>query len=167
MSDKPIGSDERLLTLKDRINYPYILSTKLLTIDEAIKARTKSGQESRREIEESIFSLDSSIPVAYKDDDYEIDMEKANKKVIIDNRPLVCGVPISEKACSEQGITPYTEETERDPFIVLQAIINLLNRRGMLSKTQWMEIATGNEYKDEDSEGDSILTEDVTKDEND
>ena len=67
-TERKFFEDEDLLTIKDRINYSYILSVKLLTLD---KILTRDTEESSSELLDAIESIMSSIPSRYKDEEYE------------------------------------------------------------------------------------------------
>lgn len=147
---KQYFQDEDLLTIKDRINYTYLLSVKLLTIDKAVLT---VGETSSTEMTEAIELLRCSIPDFWKDDDYREEVEKAKIQIKVDNRPTFCGRPMDEDYCRDElGIQPYIDEEMYDPFAVHQAIINLLQRRKMIGRTIWKEIATGKPYESEEEQ---------------
>lgn len=128
MSEKP-RQDQTLLTLKDRINYPYILSSQLLTIQEAILGHNE------KDIQEAIDGLVAIIPSSYKnlkDDPFLKDLKAA--KTVKVQKEYWCGIPLDG---SEHEV-----ETE-DYFKKLQACTDLLSRRGMLSRTVFTEVRTG------------------------
>jgi len=134
LSNKPEyqGSDDQLLTLKDRINYAYILSKQLLTIQSAILAREEG------EIKESIDGLVSIIPTAYKDPLFFKDLKKTKTQTLVYD--YWCGIKLEETAKEKPSENYYSK---------LQACTDLLQRRGMLSRTRWREIATGKEWNPE------------------
>lgn len=128
MSEKQ-KQDQTLLTLKDRINYPYILSSQLLTIQEAILGHNE------KDIQEAIDGLVAIIPSNYKnlkDDPFNKDLQAA--KITKTEKEFWCGFPIEG---SEHEV-----QTE-DYFKKLQTCTDLLSRRGMLSRTVLTEEISG------------------------
>ncbi|MHA1829050.1 MAG: hypothetical protein ACTSX6_10445 [Candidatus Heimdallarchaeaceae archaeon] len=136
---------EAQLTIKDRINFPYILANQILTFQRSLLKVEASEQE----ILESIEGLIHLIPEEWKDDEFRKDLENARIATVKDNRPRWCGFPLDEEICKLRGIEPFTKEERRDPYKLLQAVINLLHRRGMLSKKLWTEVFTGEKVKKE------------------
>ena len=133
MSD-PIFVDEVQLTIRDRINYPYVLANQILTIQ-----RVLLNEEATKEVIDSVEALVHQIPDMYKDDSFMEEMEKAVLKIAKDIRPKFGGVTIDDESCEEMGI-PITEEVfEKDPWAILQAVFNLLQRRSMLTRRNFVE----------------------------
>lgn len=127
MSDK---SSEASLTVKDRLNFPYLLANQILTFQRSIL----NLEFSAREIRESIEGFVHLIPVEWKDEEFNTDIENALIKQAIDIRPEFCGSTATLEFCKENGIEPYKYKETFDYYMMFQACINLLNRRGMLSK---------------------------------
>jgi len=67
---------EAELTLKDRLNFPYLLANQILTFQKAIL----NLEFSEREIREAIEGLVHLIPQAWKDEQFGKDMKKAQIK---------------------------------------------------------------------------------------
>lgn len=125
------------LTIRDRINYPYILANQILTVQ-----RTMLTGESTQ-ILDSIEALIHQIPVEYHDESYMADLAKGISNVKTDIRPEFAGVKLSREFCEERGYPTEKEETIRDPWLSLQAVFNLLQRRGMLTRRSYTEIQLG------------------------
>jgi hypothetical protein len=136
------------LTIRDRVNFPYILASQLLTIQKAMLNSSEDTEVSRREIEESIMGLVHVLPKVWKDEEYYKDEELAKKKVKVDVRPDWCGLKASIKFCEEHGITAYEEVEMVDPYRMLNACVNLLERRGLISKQTSLEIFPPKEEPD-------------------
>jgi len=69
------------------------------------------------------------------------------KKVKVDKRPFVVpSVRLSEELCLELGVPSYVEETEVNYFQYFQACINLLQRRGLLTKIHRVEMLEGVDF---------------------
>jgi len=127
-----------LKQLRDKMNYSDVIQNQLLTFQQAL---LKSGNDvdSQREVEEAIKGLIHLIPDSWKDEQFEEDYEKAIEEYEEDVRPKYGGVRLDKETCKKLGL-PITQKVERiDWYKAFQACINLLDRRGLLSKTQWIE----------------------------
>lgn len=134
---------EAQLTLKDRLNFPYILANQILTFQKAILALDYSD----REIEESIKGFIHLIPEAWKDDQFRKDLEDAKSMRQVDKRPMVrAGVRLDEATCKVLGIPAIVEEEAVDYYRVFQACIDLLCRRDMLGKIHRVEVLEGVDF---------------------
>jgi len=127
MSEKEFDAE---LTLKDRLNFPYLLANQILTYQKAIL----NMEYSEGEIREAIDGFVHMIPQEWKDDDFKKEMEKAEITIKIDMRPSFCGISASEKFCEAHKITSFKEKKTFDHRKVFQACMNLLYRKKMLSK---------------------------------
>jgi len=130
----PIFVDEVQLTIRDRINYPYILANQILTIQ-----RVLLNEEAAKEVIDSVEALVHQIPDMYKDDSFTEEMEKAVLKIDKDVRPKFGGITIDDESCVEMGIPTTEEVLEKDPWAILQAVFNLLQRRSMLTRRNFVE----------------------------
>ena len=127
---------EAQLTLKDRLNFPYILANQILTFQKAILNLEYSDKMIRKAIEGFVVS----IPDDWADDEFKEDIEKATVVKKIDKRPLVAGnIRMNKETCEALGIKAFEEETVVDEDKLFHACINLLNRRKMLSKVNPVE----------------------------
>ena len=135
--------NEAPLTLKDRVDFPYILANQMLTFQKALLAE----EFSEREIQETILGFVHVIPDTWKDNEFRKELEVAEKKVKVDKRPFVVpSVRLSEELCLELGVPSYVEETEVNYFQYFQACINLLQRRGLLTKIHRVEMLEGVDF---------------------
>lgn len=133
MSDK---QDEAQLTLKDRLNFPYILAQQILTFQKSIL----NLEYSEREIRESIEGFYQLIPDNWIDKKFRKAVKDATTTKKIDKRPLVAGnTRISAETCKSLGITAFEEKKVVDYYKLFHACINLLERRKMLSKVNPVE----------------------------
>ena len=140
MSEKDF---EAQLTLKDRLNFPYLLANQILTFQKAIL----NLEFSEREIRESIEGFIHLIPDDWKDDEFQKEMNATKIKQKKDMRPQITGtVRMSEKACRELGIPAFVEEEVLDYYKIFQACINLLKRKGLISQVITTDKATGERY---------------------
>lgn len=136
------------LTIRDRVNFPYILASQLLTIQKAMLNSSEDTEVSRREIEEAIMGLVHVLPTVWKDEEYYKDEALAKEKIKVDVRPNFCGITASLEFCEKHGIVPYQEVETVNPYKMLTACINLLERRGLISKQTSLEIFPPKEEPD-------------------
>jgi tRNA splicing ligase len=127
------------LTLKDRIPHPYILANQILTIQRAILNLENSTQITQ----EAVEGLIHTIPDLWKDDQYKKDLKEAYKEEDIDIRPQFCGNKASLTFCQKHKIETVKKRITLQYWQGLQACINLLDRKGMLSRKTYMEMMTG------------------------
>jgi hypothetical protein len=134
---------EASLQIRERLPYNYLMSQMVLTFQKAILNIEYSSEE-LREASEGFVNM---IPTSWRDEEFLQDLKFAEILIVQDNRPEFCGTLATEEFCLKNNI-PLTRETKSfDYFKVFNAVINLLNRRGMLLKSQFKEIATGKLYK--------------------
>ncbi|MEM3549937.1 MAG: hypothetical protein QXQ94_07035 [Candidatus Bathyarchaeia archaeon] len=121
------------LTIKDKINYPYILANALLKFQEAIiKAE---GELSEQEVREAALCLFNMIPKTWYDEKFIKDVKKATFKVKVDVRKEWCGVKV--------GQPKYEKVEEINPYRLVNACVNLLERRELISKKERIEKVEG------------------------
>lgn len=128
------------LAVRDRLNHPYLIAKQILTIQQA----TLSKENSAREIREAIMGLVTLIPTSWKKGKAGKSFIKQEKKAIItkdnDIRPFVFGnVRMDVKVCESLGIATVQKVTRTDHLLLLQACIDLLYGRKMLSKPDLLE----------------------------
>lgn len=126
---------EAQLTLKDRLNMPYLIANQILTFQKSLLA----VENSEREITEAIKGLVNMIPSSWKDETFKKDIEAARIKRKVDVRPDWCGLKASKAFCEEHKIQHEKEEEVDDWYRAFQACMNLLARLGMLSKVTRVE----------------------------
>ena len=131
------------LTIKDKMNYPYLLAAQFLTIQKAILNREYSEEE----INASILGLVSMIPESWMDDDWEKQEKDAKITKKIDIRPVFCGIPTSMEYCKDNGITIYEEEQTFDYYKLFHACVNLLDRRGIITRRAKIEKHLGERFE--------------------
>ena len=127
MSEKEF---EAQLTLKDRLNFPYLLANQILTFQKAIL----NLEFSEREIREAIEGFVHLIPEAWKDGKFEDAMKEAEITKKIDLRPRFCGVPPSLEYCKTNSLPAFKDQKTFNYYKMFQACINLLDRKKMLSR---------------------------------
>lgn len=128
------------LELKDRINYPHILTTSII----AMKSSLRETKEFRmRKVQLLILDLLTDIPDTWKDEEFEEELKKVVKTRNIDVRPVNAGVRLSHSACKRMGIKTIRQEKQINYFRLKNAIINLLDRRHLLIRKEKIEQSTG------------------------
>jgi len=132
--------DEVSLTIGTRINFQYLLSQQILKFQNAIVKQ--EGFQSPQEVLESAIGLYEMIPDSWRASDrfFENAMQKAINYVKLDTRPFWCGTRV--------GIPSFKLIKKYNPYKLFHACINLLERRGLLARTLYQEIATGNLFED-------------------
>lgn len=128
------------LTIRDRMNFPYLLANQILTIQKAMLNSSDNSEISRREIEEAMQGFVQLIPEVWRDEEFYKEYESAKVIVTHDKRPIVAGkIRLAESVCKELGIEPYEQEETYDPYKLFHICINLLERRGMVSRQTYTE----------------------------
>lgn len=131
------------LTIKDRLNFSFILGEYEIRLP-ALLDVTKDP--SLNELRAFVSWVIHTIPEAWKDEKFKTEMKNSKVKIIEDIRPKISGVSLSEKYCKLRGIKTTRKRTITDPMREHQAIINLLNRRGLLSRVKYQEVTSGKKY---------------------
>lgn len=140
MSEKEF---EALLTIKDRLNFPYLIARQIITYQQAIL----NTEHSDREIQEAINGLVELIPDSWKDNKWKDELKQAEVIENKDLRPVVAGnVRMNEEVCKELGIPAFKEEKTCDPNKLFHACMNLLDRRGLITKISRTEKVLGEEW---------------------
>lgn len=145
------------LTIRDRINYSYVLAEYEIRIAQVLDLK---NDPEMRQFRAFVNWLLHTIPDDWKDRDFYDELGRAQRKALMDVRPQVCGIPLSFEYCERDKIPIYREVVYWDPYKQHQAIINLWNRRGLLSRVRWREISTGKKFEgggDVDIEEEDIL----------
>ena len=128
------------LELKDRINYPHILTTSII----AMKSSLREAKEfNLRKVQIMILDLLTDIPDTWKDQDFEDELKKVVTVKLIDIRPMNAGVRLSPEACKKMGIKTTKELKQINYFRLKNAIVNLLDRRHLLIRKEKIEQSTG------------------------
>lgn len=139
----PIKEIERGLTLKDRIDCGYLLTNGILTVQKTLL----NVENSETAIRESIEGLLHLIPSNWRDETFNQEFEKLKIEKLVDIRPLFCGAPASFEWCQAHGVQAYRKEVSYSYYVLMQSIIDLLERLQLYSKKQFTEIMTGRRFK--------------------
>lgn len=131
-------SSEPSLTLRDRINFPYLVAKQLLIIQEF-----NVTQFAEKELIDAVRGFVASIPDSIKDDAFKKDEKGATITYYKDVRPSWCGELASFELCKELKLKSVEITVTLNPYKMLQAIINLLDRKNMIIRKQFIEKFTG------------------------
>lgn len=140
------GEFEAQLTLKDRLNFPYLLANQILTFQKAIL----NLEYSEREIKEAIEGFVHLIPENWKDDKWKEELKDAKVIEEVDMRKDWCGRKIGKPKIEQRETFNY--------YKMFQACINLLDRKKMLSRTVLIEELESIDF--------DAITEDALRDSN-
>lgn len=140
---REIDSSQQL-TIGDRINYPYILSKAIISWLESIVKQ--EGSYSEQEVKEAARGFKTLILDSWikSDPKYQNEIKKATKTIIVDLRSTWCGRKVG-KLEEHQKIIKIS-----DPYKIVSAAINLLDRQGYIEKKVFTEIKLG--IREEDLE---------------
>ncbi len=145
-----IDSEMANLTVRDRLDWPYLLNYGILTIWMSRRKEVVSTEETA----ETIRLLESVIPDVYKDDIYRKEITEFTITKVIDIRPKYGGTRLSLDACKRMGI-PIEEKVETiDNGKHLQAIMNMLQRIGAVAQKDKVEKFDGTHFSLDEDEGD-------------
>jgi hypothetical protein len=123
------------LTLKDKLNWTYILANAVLNFhNSVIKVE---GEQSEQEVREAALCLYYSIPESWKTADalFAEELKKAITIRKVDVRNTYCGHKV--------GQPRYEDEEYIEPYKLFHACVNVMDRKGLLSKTRMTEIIDG------------------------
>ena len=131
--------EEQGLTLGDRINWPFILGTSILNLYSSIVK--VEGEQSEQEVREAVLAVFNSIPTSWikSDPQFKKDLEECFDPVEIDDRKEWCGRKV--------GQPKIRKEDRINPWRLYHACVDVLQRRSLLSKPVFKEIATGKRYQ--------------------
>lgn len=146
---KPVSAgrsvgDESLdlnLTVRERIDYPFLIANQILNIQRVIIKDSYDPAE----IRDAVETLIAMIPLSWREtDDYFMkDIQSSIKKITVDIRPVFGGVQASPEICAKMGWSTTRIDEETDHFKAFNAVINLLDRKRMLTRRNWIEKVTG------------------------
>lgn len=140
MSSSMIAEDISL-TIRDRVDWPYLISYAINTLFLAMRRDTLNEYE----INTIVAYIEGLVPLSIREVDKKYDEEvlTATKSVRVDKRPQFGGVPLSEEACRRQNIPAFEMVNVVPAVVKFNAIINLLNRIGVVTKKEYVEKFTG------------------------
>jgi len=133
------SEDKIQLELKDRLNYPFILTKALFAIE---RAYAESDYDADK-VEGMIMSFYYKIPDTWKDKPFADAINSAKESKIVDVRPRYGNIPLNKELCIKHGFKLEETVEEINYFKILNAIINLMDRLNMLVRKDKIERSTG------------------------
>lgn len=100
-------------------------------------------------VRETVMVIFDWIPDIWfeEDEEFQEDIKRAKIEQITDVRPIFCGQKATAEWCRQHGIEPFKRTVMYNHHLLLKACVNLLERRGLLSKKVFKEIMTGRRFK--------------------
>lgn len=143
MSKREYSDMDIQLELKDRLDFTYVVQATLVNFKKAIfnKSVTKTF------LDKLMWDFITDIPTSWYDEQFLIDARSSFITSTIDCRPVWGGAKLSEETCLKHGYEITKQHTELNPFVLKNAIINLLHRRDMLVRKKKIEYTTGKNLK--------------------
>ncbi len=136
MSSSVRDRQDSELVLGDRMNYPYLIGNQFLTIQKMLA----DGYTTELEVRDAILTLKNLVPKSWVDAEYQRELLSVSSKESVDERPEFCGRKFGPLPENVREITVY------DYFGLLNAIVNLLDRRGFITKVRLREIMDGSHF---------------------
>lgn len=140
LSDSEYPEFDPQMELKDRINYPHILSTSIIAMKSSLR---EARQINMKKVQIMILDFLTDIPDTWKDEAFEAELKKVYKVKNFDVRPSNAGVRLSFETCKRRGIKTIKKTKEINYFRLKNAIVNLLDRRHLLIRKEKIEQSTG------------------------
>ena len=126
------------LTVGEKINWAFIMGNAILKVQQAIVK--VEGEQSEQEVREAVLYLFNIIPTSWKKNDplVKADLEEAVKTRKVDARNEFCGKRV--------GKPKFKDEEYIEPFKLLAACINVMDRIGYIGKKNISEISDGTRF---------------------
>jgi hypothetical protein len=131
------------LAVRDRMNHPFLLANGIYVFQHT--TTDQSNQESV--VRETVMALYDIIPDMWEDPAFQKDLDRAKTQQVRDSRPDFCGQKATVEWCQKHGIPPAQTIVVYNHHLIMKACINLLDRRGLLTKKIFKEIFTGERFK--------------------
>jgi hypothetical protein len=129
------------LTSREKMDYPFLVAAQINTIQQAILRKDLTIDN----LSEAVLGLVHLIPSSWKDKDekFQADYKKALVETEVDIREEFAGVQLSHEWHEAHGVPSTKKEDKLNYFLLFQAAINLLYRRGMIVRTEKTEKTSG------------------------
>jgi hypothetical protein len=131
------------LAIRDRMNHPFLLANGIYVFQHTTTDQTNLESVVR----ETVMALYDIIPDMWEDAEFQKDIDRAKTQQTADVRPDFCGQQATAEWCQAHGIAARQVVTVYNHHLIMKACINLLDRRGMLTKKIFKEIFTGKHFK--------------------
>jgi hypothetical protein len=146
MSQNKMGGGSQAITglaIKDRMNHPFLLANGIYVFQHTTTDQT--NQESV--VRETVMALYDIIPDMWEDDEFSKDIARAETRQTVDVRPEFCDQKATVEWCETHGIPAVQSVVVYNHHLIMKACINLLDRRGLLTKKIFKEIFTGRRFE--------------------
>lgn len=137
------GEGATQLALRDRMNHAFLLGMGILLFQKT----TTNAQNTEGVVRETVMALFDIIPEVWHDDEFMDDIKAARSEQVVDVRPDFCGVKAGAEWCEKNGMEPFRRTVVYNSHLLMKACVNLLQRRGLLSRKIFKEIFTGKRFK--------------------
>lgn len=154
------GQDVSGLALRDRLNHPFLLANGIYVFQHTTTDQT--NQEAV--VKETVMALYDIIPDMWEDDQFNRDIERARTAQVADVRPEFCGNKASLAWCESHEVPPTQQIVVFNHHLIMKACINLLDRRGLLTKKVFKEIFTGKRFKGKKGQDVAEIVEEIMHD---
>lgn len=123
------------------MDYPFLVAAQINTIQQAILRKDLTIDN----LSEAVLGLVHLIPSSWKDKDekFQADYKVALVETEVDIRESFAGVQLSHEWHEAHGVPSKKVEPKLNYFLLFQAAINLLYRRGMIVRTEKTEKTSG------------------------
>lgn len=132
------------LSIKDRLNHPYIIARAILTIIQT----SPNPLAKEAEIRDAVMMLYNLIPDSWHDDKFIKEISESRTTRLLNVRPSFCGKQASLEWCVKHGVPAVKEIVVFNHHLLVKACINLLQNRGLLSRKALAEIMVGGKFED-------------------
>lgn len=149
------GEGASQLALRDRMNHAFLLAMGILLFQKT----TTNTQNLEGAVRETVMALFDIIPEIWHDEDFIKDVQAARSEQIVDCRPEFCGVKASVEWCEANGVAPFQKTAVYNSHLLMKGCVNLLERRGLMSRKIFKEIFTGKRFKGKQKDVGQILEE--------
>ena len=137
-----LGEKLPTLTIKDKINYAWLIANQVLTYQKLLQNIKFTDAELR----EVAIGFTDLVVDSLKDDQWEIDINNAKILILTDIRPVCCTTKASVEYCVRKKIPIYQKTLDYDSHKLIRACMNLFDRRGYMTKKAKVEKMFGERF---------------------
>jgi len=131
------------LAIRDRMNHPFLLANGIYIFQHT----TTDAVNLESVVRETVMALYDIMPDMWEDAAFQKDIDRAKTQQTVDSRPDFCGQKATVEWCRVHGIPPTQSVVIYNHHLIMKACINLLDRRGLLTKKLFKEVFTGERWK--------------------
>lgn len=141
------------------MNHAFLLATGVMMFQKT----TTTQESSDALVRETVMALFDLIPDVWEDPDFKEDITRGRTEQIQDVRPNFCGETASIQWCQSHGAPAYQKIVVYNHHLLMKACINLLERRGLLSRKVFKEIFTGKRFKKPETQDMATILDEILK----